>query len=75
MEPVSLEARDGADMTADLRTAIDMVVERRRFYNRFGIQFYRPWILVITNSYPSGSIDNIAEEIQTLDQQDKLRLW
>ena len=30
---------------------------------------------MITDGYPNDSIDNIAEEILTLDQQDKLRLW
>lgn len=75
MEPVSLEAYGGTNMTEGLRTAIDMVVERGRFYRRSGTQPYCPWIVMITDGYPSESIDNIAEEIQVLDQQDKLRLW
>lgn len=75
MEPVSLEAYGGTNMTAGLRTAIDMVVERGRFYRRSGTQPYCPWIVMITDGYPSDSIDNIAEEVLSLDQQDKLRLW
>lgn len=75
MEPVSLEARGGTNMTAGLRTAIDMVTERARFYRRSGAQPYCPWIIMITDGYPSNSIDNIAEEILNLDQEDKLRLW
>lgn len=75
MEPVSLEAYGGTDMNAGLRTAIDMVVERGRFYRRCGQEPYCPWIVMITDGYPSDSIDNIAEEILTLDNEDKLRLW
>lgn len=75
MEPVSLEARGGTDMNGGLRLAIDMVVERGRFYRRTGTQPYCPWIIMITDGYPNESIDNIAEEILSLDQQDKLRLW
>lgn len=75
MEPVALEAYGGTNMTAGLRTAIDMVVERGRFYRRASTQPYCPWIIMITDGYPSDSIDSIAEEIQALDQQDKLRLW
>lgn len=75
MEPVSLEACGGTNMTAGLRTAIDMVTERARFYRRSGSEPYCPWIVMITDGYPSNSINSIAEEIQTLDQQDKLRLW
>lgn len=75
MKPVSLSARGGTDMNGGLRTAIDMTVERGRFYRRTGTQPYCPWIVMITDGYPNDSIDAVAEEIQSLDQQDKLRLW
>ena len=75
MESVSLNAYGGTDMNGGLRTAIDMIVERGRFYRRMGTQPYCPWIVMITDGYPNDSIDNVAEEIMTLDQQDKLRLW
>ena len=74
MEPVSLEAQGGTNMTKGLRTAIDMVAERRHLYTNFG-GAYCPWIVMITDGYPSDSIDDIAEEILVLDQMDKLRLW
>lgn len=75
MESVSLNAYGGTDMNGGLRTAIDMILERGRFYRRMGTQPYCPWIVMITDGYPNDSIDNVAEEIMTLDQQDKLRLW
>lgn len=75
MEPVSLNAYGGTDMNAGLRTAIDMIVERGRFYLHSGTHPYCPWIVMITDGYPNDSIDDIAEEILSLDQQDKLRLW
>ena len=62
-------------MNGGLRTAIDMIVERGRFYRRTGTQPYCPWIVMITDGYPNDSIHAVAEEIQSLDQQDKLRLW
>ncbi len=75
MDEVSLEAYGGTDMNSGLRTAIDMVVERSRFYCRTGTQPYCPWIVMITDGYPNESIDEVAEEILALDNQDKLRLW
>ncbi len=75
MEPVALEARGGTDMNGGLRMAIDMVVERGRFYRRTGAQPYCPWIVMITDGYPFDSIDDIAEEIAVLDREKKLRLW
>lgn len=75
MAPVTLEAQGGTDMNAGLRAAIDMVLDRGRFYHRTGSQPYCPWIVMITDGYPFDSIDSIAEEIEMLDRQDKLRLW
>ena len=75
MEPVNLVANGGTDMVGGLRKAIDMVNERARFYRRSGTEPYCPWIIMITDGYPNDSIDAIAEEIQMLDNQDKLRLW
>ena len=75
MDEVTLEAYGGTDMNGGLRTAIDMVVERSRFYCRTGTQPYCPWIVMITDGYPNESIDEVAEEILALDNQDKLRLW
>ncbi len=75
MEPVSLNAGGGTDMNGGLRTAINMIIERGRFYRLSGQQPYCPWIVMITDGCPNDSIDDIAEEILSLDQQDKLRLW
>lgn len=75
MDEVSLEAYGGTDMNSGLRAAIDMVVERSRFYCHTGTQPYCPWIVMITDGYPNDSIDEVAEEILALDNQDKLRLW
>ena len=74
METVSLEAQGGTSMSEGLRTALDMVMERGRLYAKFCVP-YCPWIVMITDGYPSDSIDDIAEEILRLDQMDKLRLW
>lgn len=75
MKPVSLIARGVTEMNGGLRKAIDMVIERVRFYRRSGTEPYCPWIVMITDGYPTDSIDNVAEEILYLDQQDELRLW
>lgn len=85
MEPINLIAGGGTDMVSGLRTAIDMVNERYRFYRRgAGSEPYCPWIVMITDGYPnefscdgglSPRLQAIAEEIRLLDEQDKMRLW
>ncbi len=76
MEPVNLIAGGGTDMEGGLRTAIDMVRERSKFYLfETGTTPYKPWIILITDGYPNGSIDGIADEIADLDSKGKLHLW
>ncbi len=76
MEPVQLNADGGTDMEGGLRVAIDMVRERSRFYyTETGTTPYKPWIVMITDGYPNGSIDSIADEIADLDANGKLHLW
>ena len=76
MEPTNLIASGGTDMEGGLRLAIDMVRERSRFYLfETGTTPYKPWIILITDGYPNGSIDDIAAEIADLDLKGKLHLW
>ena len=75
MEPVMLTANGGTDMVGGLNLAIDMVTDRSRFYRTAGTEPYKPWIIMITDGYPSEPVDEIAMRIKTLDEQGKLRLW
>ncbi len=85
VEPISLHAFGGTDMAGGLRMAIDMIDERYRFYRKSGSEPYCPWIVMITDGYPDGydprsgilpnNLQALADEIQLLDDQDKMRLW
>lgn len=76
MEPVKLTAGGGTAMEEGLRMAIDIVKERSKFYlEATGTVPYKPWIIMITDGYPNGSIDEIAKEIADLDEKGKLHLW
>jgi len=75
MENMNLVANGGTSMGAGLRTAIDMIDERYRFYRNTGSEPYCPWIVMITDGYPTDSIEGLQEEILRLDEESKLRLW
>lgn len=75
METTELVAGGGTSMGAGLRTAIDMVEERFSFYRNTGSEPYCPWIVMITDGYPTDSIDGLKEEILDLDERSHLRLW
>lgn len=85
VEPVQLEASGGTDMAGGLREAIAMIDERYRVYMRTGTQPYCPWIVMITDGYPngydpsnesvSGELQELIDQIQRMDDKDKMRLW
>lgn len=76
MESINMTANGGTDMIGGLKTAIEMVRERSKFYlQETGTVPYKPWIVMITDGYPNESIDNVADEIAELDSKGKLRLW
>ena len=75
MEPVTLTAGGGTYMTPALRTAIDMVNQRARFYRHAGTEPYKPWIVMITDGMPLDSIDEVAAELHDLEEQEKLKIF
>lgn len=61
-EPVNYEAGGLTPMGAAIRTAIDMVESRKQIYRDKGIiDYYRPWILLITDGYPTD-MDEVGDE-------------
>lgn len=62
-EPVNFEAGGLTPMGAAIRTAIDMVETRKQIYRDKEISdYYRPWIRLITDGYPTDMDEVGAEE-------------
>ena len=75
MEPVDLVAGGGTKMSSAIRTAIDMVNERSRFYAKTGTQPYKPWIILISDGLPEDDITQVAEEIKSMEEKGKLKFF
>ena len=76
MKPVELQASGVTYMNEALETAINMVTERSRFYRRAGAEPYKPWIVLISDGAPMDtSIDEMANKINELVEQEKLSFW
>jgi uncharacterized protein YegL len=76
MKPVELQASGATYINAALETAINMVTERSRFYRRAGAEPYKPWIVLISDGAPmDASIDEMANKINELVEQEKLAFW
>lgn len=42
--------------------ALDMLEERKMDYRNNDIQFYRPWLVIITDGHPEGESEHVLEE-------------
>lgn len=67
-------------MGAGLQKAIDMVLERKNFYQSIGVDSFIPWIVMFTDGEPT---DSILEAKQRLDAENakstsgrgRIQLW
>ena len=66
MEPVKLNANGGTYMSPAIRTAIDMVNTRSKFYLSTGTIPYKPWVILISDGAPLDDITQVADEIQDM---------
>nr|WP_245649757.1 VWA domain-containing protein [Nocardia shimofusensis] len=53
LEPIQFSAGGSTNMAAAIDMAIDMIDERKREYKAGGIQYYRPWLLLLTDGAPN----------------------
>lgn len=72
--PLILKARGDSPMGQAIGRAIDLVEERKRACERDGIEFCRPWVVVITDGGPSDSCRSAANRVRWAEN-DKLLVF
>ena len=55
-EPPELKAYGATPLGQALDTAMDLIVERKQVYRRAGLEYYRPWLFVITDGSPTDDL-------------------
>lgn len=60
--PPVLVARGLTHIGTAIQTALDMVQARKQLYKQNGIQYYRPWVFLVTDGEPQGEADFIVEQ-------------
>ena len=77
-EPFSFSAGGMTAMGAGIDLAVDMLYDRRDFYESMGTPVYRPWIFMVSCSSPTDDTDYAAYRIlyeETRDSSDNLRFF
>lgn len=52
-----------------VNVALDAVEERKRTYKANGVQYYRPWILLITDGLPTDDIGEAARRVREAEDK------
>ena len=73
MSHVQLECWSGTVYTGAIREALSMADERSRFYRRSGTEPFKPWIIMVTDGAPLDDITQIANEVKSAQDSDKVR--
>jgi uncharacterized protein YegL len=62
--PPSLTAQGFTPMGEAIASALDLLEGRKEIYKSNGIQYYRPWIFLITDGAPTDSWQAAAERVR-----------
>ena len=73
--PPTLVANGSTAMGAALNLALSMVATRKQAYKDNGVQYYRPWVMLITDGEPTDSIDRAVEQIGELEGKGSLAFF
>jgi uncharacterized protein YegL len=71
--PTLLPEPGGTQMSSAILKAIEMIKERKDLYKSAGVEYYRPWIFLITDGEPTDGIDlfNQAAQVVKKGEADK----
>lgn len=69
--PPVLVASGGTPMGQAIMTALDRVEERKKCYHENAILYYRPWVFLITDGYPTDAWNHAAQRVHEWDKSNK----
>jgi uncharacterized protein YegL len=61
-EPPSLTAQGSTYMGSAIHKALDMIQARKAEYRAHGIDYYRPWVFMITDGEPQGEPEEVVTQ-------------
>jgi uncharacterized protein YegL len=73
--PPELEAEGAATMGEAIDLAVQLVDDRKETYKEAGVQYYRPWIIMITDGRPCDDWEASAELVRGLENAGAVAFW
>ena len=73
--PPLLAAGGTTNMGGGIELALSLVEERKNTYKNHGIQYYQPWIFLITDGEPTDNWQNAAQQVRSVYAERKLSFF
>ncbi|BAY38208.1 von Willebrand factor type A [Nostoc sp. NIES-2111] len=70
--PPLLEASGATPMGEAIEYGLDLLEERKEIYRDSGIQYYRPWVWLITDGAPTDNWKDTAQRVRNADINRKI---
>jgi len=70
--PPKLKADDRTPMGEAIEYALDLLEDRKEIYKNNSIQYYRPWIVLMTDGAPTDIWQNAAYRVRQAEAQRRL---
>ncbi len=73
--PPPLAAMGGTPMGEAVQVAVDMAAARKEDYKRQGLDYYQPWIFVLTDGEPTDGIEAAASAVLELEDSKRVNFF
>lgn len=70
-----LDADDLTPMGEGIKTALAMLDNRKNEYKQYGNQYYQPWLVIMTDGWPTDEYKDIAKETSERAKERKLSVF
>lgn len=72
-EPFS--ANGGTPMGGAVNAAIDILEARKREYKENGVSYYQPWLVLMTDGFPTDNYDEAARKLRRMADGKKITVF
>ena len=71
-KPPTLVANGVTAMGAGINLALERIEERKQMYRENGIDYYRPWLFLMTDGAPTDSVDAASDNLKQADGEKRV---
>ncbi len=70
-----LSASGSTSMGEGVNLALDLLQQRKKEYSDKGVDYYQPWLVLMTDGYPTDNIESAVDRVRQLASQKKLTVF